>query len=86
MLFDDDDGLDEEADFELQTRLFTSETGHLFAVLVAETFPFAPRPCCPRQSVKESARDDDMMMILVLINAAVLCGGFAVHDDVYPKS
>jgi hypothetical protein len=64
MRFDDDDGLDEEADFELQTRvLFASETGHLFAVFIAGTFPLArPRPCvCPRQSVEESARDDDMM-------------------------
>ena len=34
MRFDDDDGLDEEADFELQTLLFISDTfGHLFAVV-----------------------------------------------------
>ena len=79
MRFDDDDGLDEEADFELQTRL--SDTfGHLFAVvLLAETtpVPFALR-CpwwCPRQSMEESAREDDMMttMIRVRTNAAVVC-------------
>ena len=92
MLFDDDDDADEEADVELQTLLFASEEDHdlLALALVAETaiaFP-APRLCRPlwRQSVEERPRDDDMMMILVLINAAVLCGGFAVHDDVYPKS
>lgn len=79
MRFDDDDGLDEEADFELQTRL--SDTfGHLFAVvLLAETtpVPFALRPWwCPRQSVEESAREDDMMtttMIRVRSHAAVVC-------------
>ena len=81
MRFDDDDGLDEEADFELQTLLFTSDTfGHLFAVVFTETtVPLElPLPCwCPRQSVEESAREDDdmmtMMMIRVLSNAAVVC-------------
>ena len=78
MRFDDDDGLDEEADFELQTRL--SDTfGHLFAVVVftETTVPLElPLPWwCPRQSVEESAREDDMMttMIRVLRNAAVVC-------------
>ena len=84
MRFDDDDGLDEEADFELQTLRFISDAfGHLFAVVVfAETtvplelprFPW----WCPRQSVEESAREDDdmmmtTMMIRVLRNAAVVC-------------
>lgn len=80
MRFDDDDGLDEEADFELQTLLFISDTfGHLFAVVFTETtVPLElPRPCwCPRQSVEESAREDDdmmTMMIRVLSNAAVVC-------------
>ena len=81
MRFDDDDGLDEEADFELQTLLFTSDAfGHLFAVVVfAETtVPLElPHPWwCPRQSMEESAREDDdmmtMMMIRVLRNAAVV--------------
>ena len=81
MRFDDDDGLDEEADFELQTLLFTSDAfGHLFAVVVfAETTVHLelPRPWwCPRQSMEESAREDDdmmtMMMIRVLRNAAVV--------------
>lgn len=80
MRFDDDDGLDEEADFELQTLLFISDTfGHLFAVVFTETtVPLElPLPCwCPRQSVEESAREDDdmmTMMIRVLSNAAVVC-------------
>ena len=80
MRFDDDDGLDEEADFELQTLLFISDTfGHLFAVVFTETtVPLElPLPCwCPRQSMEESAREDDdmmMMMIRVLSNAAVVC-------------
>ena len=80
MRFDDDDGLDEEADFELQTRRFISDAfGHLFAVvLLAETtVPLElPLPCwCPRQSMEESAREDDMMMMMirVLSNAAVVC-------------
>ena len=80
MRFDDDDGLDEEADFELQTLLFISDAfGHLFAVVVftETTVPLElPLPWwCPRQSVEESAREDDMMttMILVLRNAAVVC-------------
>ena len=81
MRFDDDDGLDEEADFELQTLLFISDAfGHLFAVVVftETTVPLElPRPWwCPRQSMEESAReDDDMMttMIRVLRNAAVVC-------------
>lgn len=95
MRFDDDDGLDEEADFELQTRRFISDAfGHLFAVVVftETTVPLElPLPCwCPRQSMEESAREDDdmmtMMMIRVLRNAAVVvCGGFAV-ENVYPKS
>ena len=96
MRFDDDDGLDEEADFELQTRRFISDAfGHLFAVVVITetTVPLElPLPWwCPRQSVEESAREDDdmmmtMMMIRVLRNAAVVvCGGFAV-ENVYPKS
>ena len=79
MRFDDDDGLDEEADFELQTRRFTSDAGHLFALLLTETtVPLElPRPWwCPRQSMEESAREDDdmmtMMMIRVLRNAAVV--------------
>ena len=80
MRFDDDDGLDEEADFELQTLLFISDTfGHLFAVVFTETtVPLElPLPCwCPRQSMEESAREDDdmmTMMIRVLSNAAVVC-------------
>ena len=80
MRFDDDDGLDEEADFELQTRRFISDAfGHLFAVVVftETTVPLElPLPWwCPRQSVEESAREDDMMttMIRVLRNAAVVC-------------
>ena len=80
MRFDDDDGLDEEADFELQTRRFISDTfGHLFAVvLLAETTVPLELPLpwwCPRQSMEESAREDDMMttMIRVLSNAAVVC-------------
>ena len=80
MRFDDDDGLDEEADFELQTRRFISDTfGHLFAVVVfAETTVPLELPLpwwCPRQSMEESAREDDMMtmMIRVLSNAAVVC-------------
>ena len=82
MRFDDDDGLDEEADFELQTLLFISDAfGHLFAVVVfTETTPVPlelPLPWwCLRQSVEESAREDDMMttmMIRVLRNAAVVC-------------
>ena len=81
MRFDDDDGLDEEADFELQTLRFTSDAfGHLFAVVVlAETTPVPlelPLPWwCPRQSVEESAREDDMMtmMIRVRSHAAVVC-------------
>ena len=80
MRFDDDDGLDEEADFELQTLLFISDTfGHLFAVvLLAETTVPLELPLpwwCPRQSMEESAREDDMMtmMIRVLSNAAVVC-------------
>lgn len=79
MRFDDDDGLDEEADFELQTRRFISDTfGHLFAVVFAETTVPLELPLpwwCPRQSVEESAREDDMMttMIRVLSNAAVVC-------------
>lgn len=81
MRFDDDDGLDEEADFELQTLLFISDAfGHLFAVVVftETTVPLElPRPWwCPRQSVEESAREDDdmmtTMMIRVLRNAAVV--------------
>jgi hypothetical protein len=81
MRFDDDDGLDEEADFELQTLLFTSDAfGHLFAVVVftETTVPLElPRPWwCPRQSMEESAREDDdmmtMMMIRVLSHAAVV--------------
>ena len=96
MRFDDDDGLDEEADFELQTRRFISDAfGHLFAVVVftETTVPLElPLPWwCPKQSTEESAREDDdmmmtMMMIRVLRNAAVVvCGGFAV-ENVYPKS
>ena len=79
MRFDDDDGLDEEADFELQTRRFISDTfGHLFAVVFAETTVPLELPLpwwCPRQSMEESAREDDMMttMIRVLSNAAVVC-------------
>lgn len=80
MRFDDDDGLDEEADFELQTRRFISDAfGHLFAVVVftETTVPLElPLPWwCPRQSMEESAREDDMMttMIRVLSNAAVVC-------------
>lgn len=80
MRFDDDDGLDEEADFELQTLRFISDAfGHLFAVVVftETTVPLElPLPWwCPRQSVEESAREDDMMttMIRVLRNAAVVC-------------
>ena len=80
MRFDDDDGLDEEADFELQTRRFISDAfGHLFAVvLLAETTVPLELPLpwwCPRQSMEESAREDDMMtmMIRVLSNAAVVC-------------
>ena len=80
MRFDDDDGLDEEADFELQTRRFISDTfGHLFAVvLLAETTVPLELPLpwwCPRQSMEESAREDDMMttMIRVRTNAAVVC-------------
>ena len=80
MRFDDDDGLDEEADFELQTRRFISDTfGHLFAVVFAETTVPLELPLpwwCPRQSMEESAREDDdmmtMMMIRVLRNAAVV--------------
>ena len=81
MRFDDDDGLDEEADFELQTLLFISDAfGHLFAVVVftETTVPLElPRPWwCPRQSMEESAREDDdmmtTMMIRVLRNAAVV--------------
>jgi hypothetical protein len=79
MRFDDDDGLDEEADFELQTLLFISDAfGHLFAVVFTETTVPLELPLpwwCPRQSVEESAREDDMMttMIRVLRNAAVVC-------------
>ena len=80
MRFDDDDGLDEEADFELQTRRFISDAfGHLFAVvLLAETTVPLELPLpwwCPRQSMEESAREDDMMtmMIRVLSNSAVVC-------------
>jgi hypothetical protein len=80
MRFDDDDGLDEEADFELQTLLFISDAfGHLFAVVVftETTVPLELHLpwWCPRQSVEESAREDDMMttMIRVLRNAAVVC-------------
>ena len=94
MRFDDDDGLDEEADFELQTLLFTSDAfGHLFAVVVfAETTPVPlelPLPWwCPRQSTEESAREDDMMtmMIRVLSNAAVVCAVVFAVENVYPKS
>ena len=81
MRFDDDDGLDEEADFELQTLRFTSDAfGHLFAVvLLAETTVPLELPLpwwCPRQSTEESAREDDMMtmmMIRVRSHAAVVC-------------
>ena len=79
MRFDDDDGLDEEADFELQT-LLSDTFGHLFAVVVftETTVPLElPLPWwCPRQSVEESAREDDMMtttMIRVRSHAAVVC-------------
>ena len=81
MRFDDDDGLDEEADFELQTLLFISDAfGHLFAVvLLAETTVPLELPLpwwCPRQSMEESAREDDMMMTMMIrvrSNAAVVC-------------
>lgn len=91
MLFDDDDdGVDEEADLELQTLLFASEEGHLLALLVTETaaFPAPRRP--PTRREGERPREDDMdgMSKIARCFTAVVSRGVFMRSKrvaVYPK-